>query len=560
MSCISLAQSTMCAGFKQFSAWVNPQLGVTDITSFDNYIRESVNTSPSVIGFGYGMVNQYGCPGWTGAGLRYHLSAVCALVVAQGNLYGTEGGPPCNQPAAANPLCLSTYNAYLSSFATVQANALICPDGGASVQSQYVYAFDAIKTQLSDSASCLSFEATDSTNCGFASSTEATAFCATSTDSCCALVSTTAVPTGTASVPSTSSLSKTSTSSASAATTTTAASSGLSSQTIIYIAAGGGGGLLLIIAIVVFMCCFKRKKQANNTYTVGEKGGLQEKAPAYGKTQQAIHGYSPAQSDELAIQVGDAIVIKTEYDDGWAFGFNTITHQEGYFPVEVLSNGNNFDVHASKRVSSYYGGNGYDANTQSVYDAPNTQSVYENTQSVYDNTQSYYDNTQSVYDNSQSIYDNTQSVYVPAGPASDIAQLGPDQAIYPFVPSRDDELALKAGDRVHITKAFDDGWCYGKHVGNNREGYFPFDCLASYETGHKQTAPKAGGAGKKQRISSIYESEYGDAPATDKVAQVVFDYTPLNHDELALRTGERVEVKHAYDGKCIPVILRNHVD
>ncbi|KAI9326804.1 hypothetical protein BDR26DRAFT_901758 [Obelidium mucronatum] len=555
MSCVPLAQSTLCPGFRQYNAYVN--LG----QDVDAYIAESVRVSPSEFGFGQAMVTQYGCPGWTGAGLRYHLSALCALLVSNGNAAG------CNAPVVAPlPLCASTLGAYVASFAGVAADAAVCPDASAA-RADYAAAFAGLLPLASDAAGCVAAEPVDAANCGFATPPEAAAFCAASADACCAAVNpaassaaaatTTAAPLQTSAVAATTATTTTTTTKPASSPPASESSGGLSSQTIIYIAAGGGGGVLLILAIVLFLCCYKRRKSnatAAATYTVNEKGALTTAAPVYGKTHVAVHGYSPIQNDELGIQAGDSIVIKTEYDDGWAFGFNTVTRQEGYFPVEVLkefSNGNNFNG-GNKRVSSYYGGgNGND----SVYDGPNNnnnQSVYDNTQSVYDNN-----NTQSVYDpNANSIYapTNTDSMYyggetVAAAAGNEMAQLGPDQAIYPFVPSRDDELALKAGDRVVVTKAFDDGWCFGKHVGNNREGYFPFDCLASYETGHK-TAAKSG-AGKKQRISSIYESEYGgdnnnNSPA-EKPSDVIFDYTPMNHDELALRTGERVVIKHAYD-------------
>ncbi|KAF7792588.1 hypothetical protein EIP86_003682 [Pleurotus ostreatoroseus] len=47
----------------------------------------------------------------------------------------------------------------------------------------------------------------------------------------------------------------------------------------------------------------------------------------------------------------------------------------------------------------------------------------------------------------------------------------------PFVPTRDDELAVVSGDTVHVVKRYDDGWAYAVNRSTGQRGLFPIDCL-----------------------------------------------------------------------------------
>ncbi|KAI9332863.1 hypothetical protein BDR26DRAFT_921633, partial [Obelidium mucronatum] len=302
MSCVPLAQSTLCPGFRQYNAYVN--LG----QDVDAYIAESVRVSPSEFGFGQAMVKQYGCSGWTGAGLRYHLSALCALLVSNGNAAG------CNAPAVAPlPLCASTLGAYVASFAGVAADAACVSRRVRGARRLRGLPSRGCCRWRPTPPAASAAEPVDAANCGFATPPEAAAFCAASADACCdrcepcgftaAAATTTAAPLQTSAVAATTATTTTTTTKPASSPPASESSGGLSSQTIIYIAAGGGGG--------------RRKSNATAaaTYTVNEKGALTTAAPVYGKTHVAVHGYSPIQNDELGIQAGDSIVIKTEYDD-----------------------------------------------------------------------------------------------------------------------------------------------------------------------------------------------------------------------------------------------------
>ncbi|KAL2913705.1 hypothetical protein HK105_206721 [Polyrhizophydium stewartii] len=50
---------------------------------------------------------------------------------------------------------------------------------------------------------------------------------------------------------------------------------------------------------------------------------------------QAVEDYDRAMEDEIELRVGDVIIVLQEFDDGWAFGRNTVTGAEGVFPMTI---------------------------------------------------------------------------------------------------------------------------------------------------------------------------------------------------------------------------------
>lgn len=49
-----------------------------------------------------------------------------------------------------------------------------------------------------------------------------------------------------------------------------------------------------------------------------------------------LFGFSPEQNDEIALRPGDQLILMQAYDDGWGFGINISTQQEGLFPLDCL--------------------------------------------------------------------------------------------------------------------------------------------------------------------------------------------------------------------------------
>ncbi|CAO3594391.1 unnamed protein product [Absidia cylindrospora] len=52
---------------------------------------------------------------------------------------------------------------------------------------------------------------------------------------------------------------------------------------------------------------------------------------------QVIHAYPPQMEDELALGVGDTIMLALPFDDGWALGVNLATGLKGAFPLVCVS-------------------------------------------------------------------------------------------------------------------------------------------------------------------------------------------------------------------------------
>ncbi|KAJ3137013.1 Sorbin and SH3 domain-containing protein 2 [Physocladia obscura] len=575
MSCISLVGSTSCPSFAGYTGYLS--FNATSVTEFDAYVEQSVTTDTGDAGtFASSMVTALGCTGWTGTGLRYHRTAVCGLLVYYAGQYGA-GSTPCNASQAvvgADPLCAATMNSFLSSWAAVTANNASCPDGGDAANLQvYISGYDATLPLLQDAVGCVTSVPQDTANCGFTDAADAVAFCAaTQTATCCATQSTT-TSSATSSYSTTQSATTTiSVQPSATASNTTSTTSSDTSVSITTIAGAAGGGFVLLVIIIVTVCCMRKKSRAtvSDSYAFTKRplpsstsaassyagGGSQLKQQ---KSHRVVYDYLAQHPDEINCAIGDQIVLNTEYDDGWAFGLNTITKQEGYFPIEILQefaqplqNNNHKSNDYSQRSSSLYGGN------NDYYDNNNTNSIYLTPSAAAASIQDY--NSPNSKYQSTYTYATNNSVYDPIMESQplEVAKIGPDEAVYPFDAERKDEVSLSPGDRVLVSKSFDDGWCYGTVLATQRTGYFPYDCLASYEREHGTTNNSNNAAakkGKKARVSSIYDSEsIYEAPqqqqpsvAADGSILVVYEFAPQNGDEVALRVGDRVLLKHEYD-------------
>ncbi|KAI8622358.1 hypothetical protein BC830DRAFT_1089611 [Chytriomyces sp. MP71] len=317
-----------------------------------------------------------------------------------------------------------------------------------------------------------------------------------------------------------------------------------------------------------------------------------------GRSDKVVYAFQPERSDEIALRVGDTVSIQQEYDDGWCCGKNISTGREGNFPLDCLASykdPKDFSLKKKQRISSLYGSEyGNDENepievarlgpdlvafsftaskndevTLSVGDKVNITKSYDDGWCYginltrmgegyfpYDCLASYaarHKNTSAgKKQRTSSIYDADFSYGDKQEP--EIAKVGPDTVAFTFTPSKSDEVRLDVGDRVNIRKAYDDGWCYGINLTKKGEGYFPYDCLASYAARHKNTS-----AGKKQRVSSIYDAEFSyfeeQIPVSSAAKlgpdQVVFAFTTSKSDEVALAVGDNVNINKAYDdGWC----------
>ncbi|KAJ3160761.1 hypothetical protein HK101_000874, partial [Irineochytrium annulatum] len=62
------------------------------------------------------------------------------------------------------------------------------------------------------------------------------------------------------------------------------------------------------------------------------------------ETMEVCYNYVPTLSDEIALYVGDPVLVKCKFDDGWGFGLNLTTNKEGSFPLACLVGFVDFDA------------------------------------------------------------------------------------------------------------------------------------------------------------------------------------------------------------------------
>ncbi|KAJ3092961.1 hypothetical protein HDU96_002566 [Phlyctochytrium bullatum] len=56
-----------------------------------------------------------------------------------------------------------------------------------------------------------------------------------------------------------------------------------------------------------------------------------------GETMEAVINYVPNLSDEIYLYVGDPVLVKCQFNDGWGYGLNLTTQQEGAFPLACVA-------------------------------------------------------------------------------------------------------------------------------------------------------------------------------------------------------------------------------
>ncbi|KAJ3286570.1 hypothetical protein HDU76_007958, partial [Blyttiomyces sp. JEL0837] len=70
----------------------------------------------------------------------------------------------------------------------------------------------------------------------------------------------------------------------------------------------------------------------------GNMGGFMPETPVQvAETHEVVYNYIPQLSDELALYVGDMVIVKHQFDDGWGFGFSMTSKTEGSFPLACLA-------------------------------------------------------------------------------------------------------------------------------------------------------------------------------------------------------------------------------
>ncbi|KAJ3233414.1 Sorbin and SH3 domain-containing protein 1 [Chytriomyces hyalinus] len=227
-------------------------------------------------------------------------------------------------------------------------------------------------------------------------------------------------------------------------------------------------------------------------------------------SDEVAHSFSTSKPDEVPLSVGDRVMIKKAYDDGWCYGVNLVNQMEGYFPYDCLMS------YAKKHPQIQTASSGKKQRVSSIYD------------------------------------ENIATPKQAAAPAAVVS--GTDtsvKVIFSFNPVNPDEVALKTGDKVIVQEEYDDGWAYGVNLTTKAEGSFPLDCLENYQEDSARDAPKP-----EQRRSSLYG--VGSAIGVEDTRAAIYNFIPERDDELALNAGDLVLVKHIFeDGWSFGVNLAN---
>ncbi|KAI9204593.1 uncharacterized protein BJ171DRAFT_98354 [Polychytrium aggregatum] len=351
-SCIDLGTTTDC---KEFAG---NYIVAASSADADNMVNQGIGAA-----WQSAMQTQFACPNFDETSVRYRLAAYCGLLADIYTNSAPSSGVNCpqnaNRPATAHQICPSALQAYLSTL-TVQYNGCD-PNNQSDARAQDVATYQHLLSDLSstDTPGCISVMSLEQNNtggqggCGFHTTDKFVAYCTSNpTDPCCntssASSSISATPTATTSkavvaAPATTAASRPTAAAAPSPTPTQAASG----TNIPLIAGAAGGAAVLLIATVVGFLFLRRRKskaaQHEDVYDYGStagpfggNGGAADNIPV-AETMQAIYNYVPNLSDELYIYVGDTVIVKSSFDDGWAFGFNMTTKQEGTFPLACLA-------------------------------------------------------------------------------------------------------------------------------------------------------------------------------------------------------------------------------
>ncbi|KAI8618259.1 hypothetical protein BC830DRAFT_964191 [Chytriomyces sp. MP71] len=547
---------------------------ITNLPTFDAYIQQSVDV---VTGFGSYMRSELGCNGWNGAKLRYHTEALCSVFASLGS------DPRNNCPSAGKTVnfCSKSVEAFVTSFESVISNSTDCPSPNNARATEYSNWYKLNAKYLATNGSCNERAFTDVT-CGFASAIESTTYClslnSTSLDSCCGgLVAPASIDVSpfivSKALPPASPTQPATTTTVIAASTDT---SGSKASPILAIGISGGVGLVLMVVTFTYICTLKKRRAHREFVTLGSDKDLTEShrnmamqslpasKAATGQLQPArfsrpmssgrklhpvIYNYYPEKEDELVAYIGDMLLIQTEFDDGWCYGGNMRTMQEGFFPKGIL--GLSFPTSVNMSAPPEQPQPASPVQRQQQHQQQQNrlsqqQQRYPPVQQQQSQTSLQSSLVQPQKDRPASIYSmRVSSMYgmdggsngagspspssalnpaftpvtlvspVSSAPPTSIPDVKPNVRIvqYDYIPAMNDEIELRMGDQIDLTQEYDDGWGFARNLLTGKEGVVPLDCLVGYDS-----APSSPDNAKhKHRTSSILGSEHGQEEGSFKL-------------------------------------------
>ncbi|KAJ3394634.1 hypothetical protein HDU92_006739 [Lobulomyces angularis] len=405
--CLSLSGSRFCPQYSEFNvatAFATPKLNPT-IEDFDNYINNTFSTNKF---FSNSVKTFLNCAdsNYTSENLRYLVSVNCALIV--------DTSASCNPTIKPLPLCKSVMSLFFTKFTQDLAapndptsiNPNVCKfDGSNSRNLLQTYSILFNNSALSDIA-CTPGTSIELLQCGFSNVSDATEYCKINSNELCCKSTVFGgnisdvqllLPIPLASNQTTSTASFQPSTNTTGGTNSTEIispifnSSPVSSSPVVL---GYEPIIILGVTLVTFvvlfsfgLCCcllLKRKKakyqrrilKFGSNLPVLEKSSLSGfqrlSLPANNdnnddnfvgarnitETLQAHYDYVPNLSDEITLYVGDPVLIKQRFDDGWCLGYNMTTKEEGSFPIACVGPYNNlkkenyYSAQFSNRTSS----------------------------------------------------------------------------------------------------------------------------------------------------------------------------------------------------------------
>ncbi|KAJ3067858.1 hypothetical protein HK102_007322 [Quaeritorhiza haematococci] len=386
VQCFPLTGTTVCGPWDGYEIQVATDGSFTNVASFDTFMRQYFDNNTAYI---QDVRSRFDCPTYNGEGQQYHMTQYCALFVDTSTYRGCNAARA-NGPDAPPKLCERVSEAALGALRGLHANPNICSQNpsqeAAGARQDLVGLWTEYSRRRTETSAnrCVNGVDYELNTCGFWTTGETTAYCAANAaDPCCSgqaqtfssITPPNTQPSGSNGGPQPTNganganggnggtgggqLSPSATGGSSSSSSTSSAQSGSGSsssspqQNSALIIGGGVAAFfgLLIVAVLVMYINKRRREKGNSTGPVGSSaiagGALANLGAGTGnsagdaiqiaETMEVIYNYVPNLSDEIYLYVGDPVIVKTKFDDGWALGYNMTTKQEGSFPLACVA-------------------------------------------------------------------------------------------------------------------------------------------------------------------------------------------------------------------------------
>lgn len=219
---------------------------------------------------------------------------------------------------------------------------------------------------------------------------------------------------------------------------------------------------------------------------------------------KVLHDYEKEQGDELALVKGQIVKIVKEEDEGWWEGSIHPTGEQGWFPSNFVEK---CDAPAAPAAAKQEP----EAAPAKKMGMPFGAMAMPGMGGVPGLRKATKYGVQKIY----------------------------AKVTFDYDAEKDDELTMKAGDMVEVTKQDDEGWWTG--ILQGKEGAFPSNFVELVEGGAAAPAAAKPMGPPKGGIGAAF---MGAVVKTNKAEQckVLHDYKAENSDELSLKAGDIVEI------------------